>query len=432
MVLRDLPRVARRRRLRQELRELPGQRDGDPRHPGARRAHHPRLRRRGQGPPRAGPADRAAPRGTDDARTQPPLRPPGRDRPGRPGLLPLLDQQRRAAQPRARRPLPRAAAARPAPQPLRLVRDQRRQPGLGGRGPGRTDRQARLEQPGVRPRQPAAPRTARSSGRAVRGRSRARAWLRQPSRPYGGTLHRRPVRSLRAALPHRRPCPLDVGRHPGTPRPRRRPGEGTRLPYRARRDRGRSPPAPRDQRRRDRRTGRPPGHRPARRVCRPRRRPLRTRRARTARPHPAESARLHGARRVRADRRASPDLQRQARPPLPAHPRLGRVRRIPRPAHRHGAGARRHLDRGAGYGAGRSRGRFLRPRRAFPARHPGDQPHPERSGDGTDRTSPLRGPEARRPGGHSRRTGGHVRGEHLGARRCRLGERWCRLDAGRC
>ena len=49
----------------------------------------------------------------------------------------------------------------------------------------------------------------------------------------------------RAAVPHRRPRALPARRRAGVPRPRRRPGEGARLPHRAGRDRGRAGAAPR-------------------------------------------------------------------------------------------------------------------------------------------------------------------------------------------
>ena len=78
---------------------------------------------------------------------------------------------------------------------------------LGGAGPG-----------------PGLPRPARADRRPVR---------RRPARGAGG-----------AALPHRRPGPLDPGRPARIPRPHRRAGQDPRLPDRTRRDRGRARRAP--------------------------------------------------------------------------------------------------------------------------------------------------------------------------------------------
>ena len=147
-------------------------------------------------------------------------------------------------------------------------------------------------------------------GAAVRRRRAGRPRVPRPARPDRAALRRRPVR--RARRPHvrdRRPRPVEPGRPAGVPRPDRRPGQGPRLPDRARRDRDRAPRAPGRPRLRRRGQGRPPrrvrgrrgGHRGA------------------ARDAGAAAARLHDPGDVRRAARAAALAEREAGPAaLPA------------------------------------------------------------------------------------------------------------------
>ncbi|GCB53277.1 homoserine dehydrogenase [Streptomyces sp. NL15-2K] len=385
--------------MRQERRQLPRQRDRDLRHPAARRHRRPRRRRDRQGPRGPRQAGHGAPRGAHDTGAQPAVRHPRRGRPARRGLLHLLDQQRRAAHPRPRRPLPATATARHPAQPLRLLRGQRRQPRLAGRRRRHPRRHAHLEQPGVRPGPPSAPRPGRRPRGAVHRGHRPGPRLRRPPRTDRGALRPQPLHALRTSLPHRRPGPLDRRRHPRTPRPRRRPGEGARLSHRTRRGRGGPARPPRRLRERRRGPRGPERLRPARRIRRPGTRPGRTGRPRAARPRTRHVALLHGALGVRHHGPAAAHHQRQARPPRAARTPVARDRRLRRAAHRHRGGAGRDLDGGAGRRTHRRRGRLLRPRRPFAARHPCHQPHPHRARRRTLPARPVRSPPAGRRGG---------------------------------
>ncbi len=126
----------------------------------------------------------------------------------------------------------------------------------------------------------------------------------------------------RPPLPHRRPRPLPRRRGPGVPRPHRLPGQGARLPHRARRDRGR----PRAPPRRD--PGRGGGADRARGGCPP----GGLRGAGGGRSPGAAglgsraSARLHGPRGGGAPGRPAPHPQRQGGPQGPAGSRAERER----------------------------------------------------------------------------------------------------------
>ena len=110
------------------------------------------------------------------------------------------------------------------------------------RAAGIAHRQARSPTPQVyvldAQRQPVPDRRA---GRALHRRRRRRARLPRPARADRRALRPRSVRGApSAAVPHRRPRPLAPRRPARVPRPHRLPGQGARLPHRARRDRGRA------------------------------------------------------------------------------------------------------------------------------------------------------------------------------------------------
>ncbi len=174
--------------------------------------------------------------------------------------------------------------------------------------------------------------------------------------PFGGGTH----------VPHRRHRAMEPGRPTRVRRPRRLPGEDSRIPDRTRRDRGRSARPHGRARRRCRGALRRPDRRPADRLRRSGRR-----RATSTRTGPFRTCRtasvVHGAVGVRGTRCAAAQHQRQARPGGTARPGR-RGRRVPR-TDQPGRGGRRGCSRRvARCGAGWSRRRLLRPRRQFAGR----------------------------------------------------------------
>ncbi len=228
----------------------------------------------------------------------------------------------------------RAADRHRGVQPVRAHRVHRRRPrGTGARQRPAARRPPCGGHPGVRPRRPAATRTARRDRRAVPGRRRPRPRLSGPPRADRRAVRRRPVRRAGLpALPDRRPGPLDRRRIPRLPRPGRRPGQDPRVPYRTRRDRVR----PRG------RTGRRPGRgdgtsgrraEAAGGVRGPG--PGSTARPGTAaRPCRPAPARPHGAGGRRPPGPAARARQRQAGPIRPARPGLRRPLHGPGSRHR--------------------------------------------------------------------------------------------------
>ena len=191
----------------------------------------------------------------------------------------------------------------------------------------------------------------------------------------------------RAAVPHRRPGPLDRRRTARLPRPRRRPGEDPRLPDRARRDRGRA--------------RRPPATSPRLVVTVRQDGPrqaaggVRRRRRRTARPTPDGCARHVGRRSCRTTWSRPPSSlldrlpaagQRQAGPRRPA-----RARTSPpsppagRPARHSRRPCARVFAEVLGLDRGRRRRRLLRPRRRQHRGHAAGRAGPARRACGSPR-----------------------------------------------
>ena len=175
---------------------------------------------------------------------------PPRPRRPRPGLPAPRVLQRRGPAPLhgggVLRPLPRGGAAA---QPLRsdggVGRRDRLGVPAGQRPQGRAHRQAGRQHPRPRPRRARRAGPDRGPRRAAHRGSAGGPRVPQPARADRRAVRPRPVRR-RDALPHRRPRPLARRRRAGVPRPQRPPGQGARLPDRARRDRvrtaGRTPP----------------------------------------------------------------------------------------------------------------------------------------------------------------------------------------------
>ncbi|RYJ25596.1 hypothetical protein CU044_4042 [Streptomyces sp. L-9-10] len=270
---------------------------------------------------------------------------------------------------------------------LRAVRTGRGRGRLGRAGSaGRSDGR----HPGLRTGRCPAPGRRRCAGRTVSGRFGAGARVRRPGRADGGAVRGQPVRGGRTAVPDRR-CRTPTGRRPsGVPRPERRPGEDTRLPYRTRRDRGTSDAAPGRWCGGGRGTRGPSRHKAARRLPGPggrlgAGRDLRTRSAGGGAP------RVHGAVRVRRAGIAPPHRERQGRPAGPAHSRArelerkrGRERRrgtVRGSAPRSGRAARRDLARGARHRTGGRARRLLRARRRLHQRPQGRLPSPRCPGN---------------------------------------------------
>src|SRR5215210_1881286 len=225
-----------------------------------------------------------------------------------------------------------------------------------------------------------------------------------------GTVHPgslRPIRDLRReGLPHGRPGAPPAGRRPGVPGPARRPDQDPRLPHRARRDRGGA--------------GAPSGgagvHGAGAARCAGRSPPGGLRggpgRPGAARRGPAgvvagAAAAAHGALRLRGARGPAALPERQAGPagaPGAGADRRGRGSGLLRRSGRPGRGAARpHLVRAPGRRADRRPRELLRPRRALPAGHPGDLPHPDAARRGAPpapalRVADDRGPRPRDPG----------------------------------
>ncbi|MGX1315217.1 amino acid adenylation domain-containing protein/non-ribosomal peptide synthase protein (TIGR01720 family) [Streptomyces calvus] len=181
------------------------------------------VRRPGRGTPRllrrsAPGLDRRRRRGTGGSGPRTGALPAHR---GRQRLRPHRDHGVRHPQPGHRR----GGAARPA-----------------GRG---ADRPPDRQHAGVRARPGPAPGARRCARRTVhRGRRPGPRLLGTP-RPDRGTLRGLPLRRRgNTHVPHRRPGAVERGRTAGVRRPRRRPGEGPRVPHRAGGDRGRPRPAP--------------------------------------------------------------------------------------------------------------------------------------------------------------------------------------------
>jgi non-ribosomal peptide synthetase component F len=142
---------------------------------------------------------------------------------------------RRAVPPRLRRP------RCPAPgQPLRADRGHGRRvvPRLRRRTrQARTpspDRSPRRQHAAVRPRRVRRSPADRCPRRAVHRRRPGGPRLSGPARADRREVRGGPLHSRRQALPHRRPGALAGRRHPGVPRPDRRPGQDPRQPGGAR------------------------------------------------------------------------------------------------------------------------------------------------------------------------------------------------------
>ena len=222
-----------------------------------------------------------------------------------------------------------------------------------------------------------APVPAGHGRRTVRRRER-RPRLPRPPRPDRRPLRRRPLRPGRLAhVPHRRPGPLERRGPTGVRGPRRRTGQGARLPHRARRGRGRAhrtPPGHPGRRRR------PPGRGQRQAAPRVRGDVGRDRRGADPPVRRRAAARVHGAGRPGAPGPAAADAQRQAGPGRAARAGVHR-RPLPGAAHPPRGDPGPAVRRGARPGPGRHRRQLLRAGGTLPARHPADQPGPHRVGD---------------------------------------------------
>ena len=205
----------------------------------------------------------------------------------------------------------------------------------------------------------------------------ARGYL-GPARPDRRAVRRRPVRPARRPdVPHRRPRAPGRPGAAGVPGPRRRTGQGPRLPHRARRDRGRPARPPRGRRRRGRG---PPDTRAANgwwpMWCPPARRRPRRRSCACGCAGPCRTTWCPRCSSpwTRIPRTSSGKIDRRA---LPAPARPARRRDAVRgPAHRDRDRPRRHLGRGARHRPGGRRGQLLRPGRRLDPQHPGRLPGP--------------------------------------------------------
>ncbi len=203
---------------------------------------------------------------------------------------------------------------------------------------------ARPRRPGARP--PGEPPAGRRARRAGPGRP-ARPRLSRPARAHRRALRPRSVRRGRgASLPHRRPGAPPAGRRARVPRPRRRPGQGPRLPRRAGGDRGGVAGAPGGRGGGGRRAGRGERGEAARGLLRAGRRRRGLRGVQPARAPGGAPARLHGPRRFRGPARAAARQHGQGGPLAPPRARAlrgggGRARRARRPRRSwRGSGAR--------------------------------------------------------------------------------------------
>ena len=99
---------------------------------------------------------------------------------------------------------------------------------------GECDRQSDSRLASLCARRRLAARSRRPPRRTLRRRGRTRARLLEPTRPDGRTLPSRPVRRRagRASLPHGRLGAPRARRRPRVFGPRRRSGEGSRIPHR--------------------------------------------------------------------------------------------------------------------------------------------------------------------------------------------------------
>ncbi|QNE17016.1 amino acid adenylation domain-containing protein [Kribbella qitaiheensis] len=203
-----------------------------------------------------------------------------------------------------------------------LVPDDRRRRGAR-RG---ADRPAPGQHQGLRAGRRAAAGAAGGGGRVVHRRSRARPGIRHRRGADRGPVRREPVRDGGGAdVPDRGPRALATGRRARDPGPDRRPGEGPRVPDRARRDRGPHRGGPRGPRGGGARQGGRAGPQAPGGLPGARRRGGRSGR-RAARRAGAVRPRLHGALGIRRARRAAADRQWEARPPRPARAGRGHSR----------------------------------------------------------------------------------------------------------
>ena len=422
----------RRPRAAVRLAQLRPERGGDLSHPRPRRLARP-ARRRHAGHPRPLHGGAGGARGHRDERAHLVLaRAGGRGGRGRraPALAAAGGDRRRGGAPRAGGGMgARHGRAHPRPQRLRPHRSHRRRHVRQGGGAGRGVRGAGARGPAgcrcarLRPRRRRRPRPRGGHGRGVRGRLRRDARIPGHARRHRRQLRSRSVRPAGGApLPHRRPGALAPRWPAGVPGPPGRPGEGARLPDRARRDRGgalRAPARPRGggagaPRRRGRQAPGRLGRRGSGGVRAPRR-------GRAPRPPAGPPSRLHGARRHRGGGRAPAHASGKGGPPRPFRARLGRLGRAGGgPAHGYRGAAPLHLGRGAGVERrswpARRAAELLRSGRPLTAGHAGGGARPRGLGRGAAGAHRVRGAHHRRAG-RARRRGGARRGLGVGAAR---------------